>query len=150
MSGSASASPNKIVFPPVAPPAPVAEPVVAPPIRRTSALLPIVLGVLVIVCGLAFLFIEREPEIEVLDLAAAVNCPAGAAAVSGRMNVTASTLNVRAGPSARADRLADRTLRKRATVTEECRAGQWSRVRLVDGRSGWVANEYLAPAAVKN
>jgi SH3-like domain-containing protein len=137
MSGSASAPPKKLVFPPVAPPEPVAEPVVAPPIRRTSALLPIVLGVLVIVGGLAFLLIEREPEIEVLDLAAAVN-------------LTANTLNVRAGPSARADRLADRTLRKRATVTEECRAGEWSRVRLVDGRSGWVSNEYLAPATVKN
>jgi len=66
------------------------------------------------------------------------------------MRVTASTLNVRAGPSQRADRLADRTLRKKATVTEECRNGGWSRVRLDDGRSGWVANEYLSPVASRS
>jgi uncharacterized protein YgiM (DUF1202 family) len=150
MSGSASAPPKKLVFPPVAPPEPAAEPVVAPPIRRAGAFLPMAFGVLVIVGALAYLLIEREPVIEVIDLSAALNCPAGTEPASGRMHVTASTLNVRAGPSARADRLADRTLRKKATVTEECRGGDWSRVRLVDGRSGWVSNEYLAPAAVKN
>jgi hypothetical protein len=150
MSGSTSSPPKKLVFPPVAPPEPVAEPVVAPPIRRASAFLPIAFGVLVIVGALAYLLIEREPEIEVLDLSAALNCPAGTEPASVRMHVTASTLNVRAAPNARADRLADRTLRKKATVTEECRGGEWSRVRLVDGRAGWVSNEYLAPAAVKN
>jgi uncharacterized protein YgiM (DUF1202 family) len=150
MSGSVSSPPHKIVFPPVAPPAPAGEVVVEVAPRRASAFLPIILGVFVIVGALAFLLIEREPEIEVLDLTAAFNCPPGAEPTSSRMHVTASTLNVRAAPSPGADRLADRTLRKRANVVEECRAGTWSRVRLVDGRSGWVANEYLTLAAVKN
>lgn len=122
----------------------------APVGRKAGAFLPIIFGVVVIVGALAYLLIEREPALEVIDLAAAFSCPAGTEPASARMHVTASTLNVRAGPSARADRLADRTLRKKATVTEECRGGEWSRVRLVDGRSGWVSNEYLAPAVVKN
>lgn len=152
MSGSASAPPKKLVFPPVTP-AEAAAPELAnaaPARGVVGALLPMILGVVVIVGALAYLLIEREPELEVIDLSAALNCPPGTEPASGRMHVTANTLNVRAGPSARADRLADRTLRKRATVTEECRGGDWSRVRLVDGRAGWVANEYLAPAAVKN
>ena len=87
------------------------------------------LGVFVIAGALAYFLIEREPELEIIDLAAGFTCPAGSAASRNEMQVTANTLNVRAGPSARADRLGDRTLRKRATVTEECRAGEWSRVR---------------------
>jgi len=151
MSGSAASPPKKIVFPPVAPPDAKTDEVeveVAP--RRASAFLPIILGIVVIAGALAFLLVEREPEIEVIDLSAAFGCPPGAEPAGSRMHVTASTLNVRAAPSPRADRLADRTLRKRATVTEECRQGTWSRIRLVDGRSGWVSNEYLAPAVLKN
>lgn len=151
MSGSAASPPKKIVFPPVTPPeAKAAEVEVEVAPRSVSAFLPIILGVFVIAGALAFLLIEREPEIEVIDLAAAFACPPGAEPAGSRMHVTASTLNVRAAPSTRADRLADRTLRKRATVTEECRQGTWSRIRLVDGRSGWVSNEYLAPAVLKN
>ena len=152
MSGSVSAPPKKLVFAPVTPPEAAAPEVAndAPVRSKAGAFLPIILGIVVIVGALAFLLIERSPEIEVIDLSAAFSCPPGTAPASGRMHVTASTLNVRAAPNARADRLADRTLRKKATVTEECRGGEWSRVRLVDGRSGWVSNEYLAPAAVKN
>jgi hypothetical protein len=92
-----------------------------------------------------FATIDREPAVEVVDLATAFACPPGVEARRARMHVSASTLNVRAAPHAKADRLPDRTLRKSAAVTEECRAGSWSRVRLVDGRSGWVANQYLRP-----
>jgi len=151
MSGSVSSPQKKIVFAPVTPPA--ADPATA---ARSSgglgALVPMLLGVVVIAGALAYLLFGREPapEIEVLDLAAAFACPPGSAASTSHMSVTATTLNVRAGPSPRADRLGDRTLRKRATVREECRSGDWSRVRLDDGRSGWVSNQYLAPVAVKN
>ena len=104
----------------------------------------------VIVGALAFLLIDRAPELETIDFAAAFACPPGVEPRSGRMQVTASTLNVRTAPNAKADRLHDRTLRKHAAVTEECRGDGWSRVRLVDGRSGWVSNRYLTPIAQKN
>jgi len=146
MSGSAGSPPKKIVFAPITPPE--SEPVtVAAPARSLGALVPMLFGVIVIVGALAYLFMEREPEIEVIDFSSAFGCPASAVASTAKMRVTASTLNVRAGPSARADRLADRTLRKKMTVIEECREGTWSRVRLGDGRSGWVSNEFLSPVS---
>ena len=100
-----------------------------------------------IVGALAFALVGREEEVAVVDLATAFACPPGVESRHGRMHVSASTLNVRAAPNAKADRLPDRTLRKSAAVTEECRSGSWSRVRLVDGRSGWVANQYLKPVS---
>ena len=103
-----------------------------------------------IVGALAFLLVDREPEVVTHEFAAAFVCPSGIESRRDRMQVTASTLNVRAAPSASADRLQDRTLRKHAAVTEECRGDGWSRVRLVDGRSGWVANKYLAPVPQRN
>ena len=121
-----------------------------PPARRVGPIIAMLAGALVIVGALVFLLVEREPEIEVVDFSAAFACPPGVESRSGRMQVTASTLNVRAAPSTRADRLHDRTLRKHAAVTEECRANSWSRVRLVDGRSGWVANKYLTPISRTN
>jgi hypothetical protein len=143
MSGSASSAPNKIVFAPIGPPD--AETVVlTAPAAKMGALIPMLFGVVVIVGALAYLLIEREPEIEVLEFSSAFSCPVGAVESAAQMRVTASMLNVRAGPSQRADRLLDRTLRKKMTVTEECREGSWSRVRLGDGRSGWVANEFLS------
>ena len=121
-----------------------------PRARRVGPIIAMLAGTLVIVAALAFLLVEREPEIDILDFSAAFACPPGVQARSGRMQVTASSLNVRAAPSTRADRLHDRTLRKHAAVTEECRADRWSRVRLVDGRSGWVANQYLTPISRTN
>jgi hypothetical protein len=102
-------------------------------------------GTLVIAGAVTFLLMNREDDSGIIDFATAFACPAGVETRSGRMKVTASTLNVRAGPSSRADRMPDRTLRKHAFVTEECRSASWSRVRLADGRSGWVSNKYLAP-----
>ena len=107
-------------------------------------------GLLVIAGALVFLLVDREPEVEILDFSTAFACPPGVEARSARMQVTAQVLNVRAAASSKADRLPDRTLRKSAAVTEECRAGGWSRVRLVDGRSGWVANQYLKPITKKS
>lgn len=104
-------------------------------------------GALLLVGVAVLLVVGREPE---GALASAFACPPGAETRGGRMQVTASTLNVRAAPSAGAERLRDRTLRKNATVAEECRADRWSRVRLVDGRAGWVANEYLSPTSRTN
>lgn len=122
----------------------------AAPARGLVPILSMLAGALVIVGALGFALVGREPETEVLELAAAFAYPPGVEQRSGRMHVTANTLNVRAAPSARADRMPDRTLRKHTSVTEECRSGGWSRVRLVDGRWGWVANQYLASASIKN
>lgn len=144
MSGSASSPAHKIVFPPVAPPEPEVV-IEEAPSRNVMALIPIFLGLFVIVGAVVYLLVGRAPEVETLDFSTAFGCPPGAVASTARMRVTASSLNVRAGPSQRADRLADRTLRSKMTVTEECRDGTWSRVRLGDGRSGWVANEFLSP-----
>lgn len=113
-------------------------------------MLSMVAGVIVIVGALGFALVGREPETEIVEFSTAFACPPGVESRSGRMHVTASTLNVRAAPSARADRMPDRTLRKHTSVTEECRSGGWSRVRLVDGRWGWVANQYLASTSIKN
>ena len=146
MSGSASSPQKKIVFPPVAPPQETVTSEAAPS-RKVGAVIPMLFGLVVIAGALAYLLIEREPEVEVINFSAAFECPTGAVASTARMLVTATSLNVRAGPSPRADRLADRTLRKKMTVTEECREGSWSRVRLGDGRSGWVSNEFLRPAS---
>ena len=146
MSGSASA-PQKLVFAPIAPAEPETAAPAAAPARSLGGFVWLLLGVVAIAAGIAFLVIEREPEVAVLDVKAAFACPDGAVPTSARMRVMASSLNVRAGPSARADRLNDRTLRKKQTVTEECRSDGWSRVRLTDGRSGWVANEFLSPAS---
>ena len=107
-------------------------------------------GTLVIVVAITFLIIRREPETGNIDFAVAFACPPGVEARRDRMKVTASTLNVRAAPNSRADRMPDRTLRKHASVTEECRSASWSRVRLADGRSGWVANQYLTPISRTN
>ena len=115
-----------------------------------APMISMVAGALVIVGALAFLLVGREPEAEAVERAAAFACPPGVESRSGRMQVTAKTLNVRAAPSASAERLPDRTLRKHAAVAEECRADRWSRVRLVDGRSGWVANQYLTPISQTN
>ena len=142
--------------PPAKPPKAAAPPVETlrataagrkPASRSIAAIVAMSVGGLVIVAALAFAVIAREPEVEVEDLATAFACPPGVESRSGRMHVSASTLNVRAAPHAKAERLPDRTLRKSAAVTEECRSGSWSRVRLVDGRSGWVANQYLKPIA---
>ena len=143
MSGSAASTQKKIVFAPIAPAEPEAV-VDAAPARKLGALIPMLFGLVVIVGAIAYLLVEREPEIQVLDFSSAFSCPPGAVASRSEMRVMASSLNVRSGPSQRADRLADRTLRKKMTVTEECREGSWSRVRLGDGRSGWVANEFLS------
>jgi uncharacterized protein YgiM (DUF1202 family) len=143
MSGSAASTQRKIVFPPIAAPEPEVV-VEASSGSKLGALIPMLFGVVVIAAAVAYLLTNREPEIEVIDFSAAFDCPAGTVASTARMYVTASTLNVRAGPSQRADRLADRTLRKKASVTEECRSEGWSRVRMDDGRSGWVANRYLS------
>jgi uncharacterized protein YgiM (DUF1202 family) len=146
MSGSAASTQKKIVFAPVT--APESEAAVeGSGGTRLGVLLPMLLGVVIIAAAIAYLLYEPEPEIEVINFSSAFTCPAGAAPSTARMQVTASTLNVRAGPSQRADRLLDRTLRKKTAVTEECRDGGWSRVRMDDGRSGWVANEYLRPAS---
>ena len=118
--------------------------------KAVVPMISMLVGVIVIVGALGFVLVEREPEIEILDIATAFACPPGVESRSGRMRVTANTLNVRAGPSTRADRMPDRTLRKHTSVTEECRSGGWSRVRLVDGRWGWVANQYLAAVSIKN
>jgi uncharacterized protein YgiM (DUF1202 family) len=118
--------------------------------RNLIPVVAMIAGVLVIAGALVFLMLRRGPDFEVIDLATAFACPAGTESRRDRMLVTASTLNVRAAPSTSADRLLDRTLRNKAAVTEECRAGDWSRVRLVDGRSGWVANQYLAPNTQKH
>jgi hypothetical protein len=107
-------------------------------------------GALVIVGALAFLLVDRGPEIDIPDFSQAFACPPGVESRSGRMQVTANELNVRAAPSARADRFPDRTLRKHTSVTEECRGDGWSRVRLVDGRWGWVATQYLASVSLTN
>ena len=146
------------------PPPPTAPKVATPPVervlatmsrndaraRRAGPIAAIVAGVLVIVGALGSLLIDRNADGEVLTLAAAFECPPGVEARSGKVKVTAKTLNVRSGPSAKSDRLSDRTLRKNEAVTEECRTDSWSRVRLLDGRSGWVANQYLQPLAQKN
>jgi hypothetical protein len=107
-------------------------------------------GVVVILGALVFALVGREPETAIVEFAAAFACPPGVESRNGRMQVIANTLNVRAAPSVRADRMPDRTLRKHTSVTEECRSGGWSRVRLVDGRWGWVANQYLASTSIKN
>lgn len=150
MSGSVSSPPKKIVFAPVT--SAEADEAATHSPGGLGVIVPMLLGVVVIAGALTYLLLGREPapEIEVLDLSAAFSCPPGSAASTDQMRVTATTLNVRAAPSAGADRLGDRTLRKRATVREECRAGDWSRVRLDDGRSGWVANQYLSPVVLKN
>lgn len=147
MSGSASAPPQKLVFAPIAPAEPETPTLEVAPARSFGGFVWLLLGLVAIAAGVAFLVIEREPEVEVLDVKAAFACPEGTVPTSARMRVMASSLNVRAGPSARADRLNDRTLRKKQTVTEECRSDGWSRVRLTDGRSGWVANEFLSPTS---
>jgi uncharacterized protein YgiM (DUF1202 family) len=118
--------------------------------RRAVPIVSMVLGVFVIVGAVASIFIGREAESEVVELAAAFQCPPGVESRNNRMEVTVRTLNVRAAPSASADRLPDRTLRKPTVVTEECRADSWSRVRLHDGRSGWVANKYLSAMSRSN
>jgi hypothetical protein len=120
------------------------------PARGVLPVLSMAAGALVIVGALTFLLVEREPEIDIPDFSSAFACPPGVESRSGRMNVTANELNVRAAPNAKADRLPDRTLRKHTSVTEECRSGSWSRVRLVDGRWGWVANQYLASISLTN
>lgn len=107
-------------------------------------------GALVIVAALGFLLVDDEPVIETIAFSTAFACPPGVESRNDRMHVSVGVLNVRAAPSERAERLPDRTLRRSAAVTEECRAGGWSRVRLVDGRSGWVANQHLAPVSLKN
>ena len=123
--------------------------------RRAPAgsMMPIVVmgvGTLVIVGAIVFLLMNREPEVKAIDFASAFACPQGSESRSVRVRVTANTLNVRAGPNSRADRMPDRTLRKDVAVTEECRSATWSRVRLADGRSGWVANQYLRPISRTN
>jgi hypothetical protein len=114
------------------------------PARRLSARIAVLAGVLLLAGVAVLLAFGREPE---GALASAFACPPGAETRSGRMQVTAHTLNVRAEPGASAKRLPDRTLRRNAIVAEECRADRWSRVRLADGRAGWVANEYLGPVS---
>jgi hypothetical protein len=104
----------------------------------------VLVGLLLLAGVAVLLVVGREPE---GALASAFACPPGAETRDGRMQVTAHMLNVRAEPDASAKRLSDRTLRKNATVAEECRADRWSRVRLADGRAGWVANEYLSPTS---
>ncbi len=141
--------------PPKAAAAPVAQSTVtavekAAPARAVVPMISMAAGALVIVGALAFLLVGREPESDIPDFSEAFACPPGVESRSGRMQVTASTLNVRAAPNAKADRLQDRTLRKHNAVTEECRSGTWSRVRLVDGRWGWVANQYLASISRTN
>ena len=125
MSGSVSSPPHKIVFPPVAPPAPADAVVVEVAQRRASAFLPIILGVLVIVGALAFLLIEREPAIEVLDLTAVFNCPPGTEPTSSRMHVTASTLNVRAAPSPGSNRSIQTVHRRMPRSTDAAASALW-------------------------
>jgi len=120
------------------------------PARGVVPIVSMAIGALVIAGALVLLLVEREPEIDIPDFSVAFACPPGVESRSGRMQVTANELNVRAAPSASADRFPDRTLRKHTSVTEECRAEGWSRVRLVDGRWGWVATQYLASASLAN
>jgi uncharacterized protein YgiM (DUF1202 family) len=115
--------------------------------RRVGPLVSIAIGAVILVGMLAFLLIGHEADGDLSVRTASLNCPAGSIEARNRVRVTAELLNVRGGPSPSAKRLADRTLRKGAAVTEECRTEGWSRVRLDDGRWGWVSNAYLALAA---
>lgn len=111
---------------------------------KKSLMIPIMFGVAAIGCALGLFVLKAEPApVEAVEASSFFACPDGSVTTGQTMRVTAGKLNVRAGPSTRDARLSDRTLRKQATVTEECRAGSWSRIRLVDGRAGWVANEFL-------
>jgi hypothetical protein len=68
--------------------------------------------------------------------------PASAAAADLR-RVTALVLNVRAGPSADAERVG--RLAKGATVAVLEAPGRWVRISADDGVTGWVSSRYLRP-----
>ena len=69
-----------------------------------------------------------------------VTAPAGR--VSGSVQVTASTLNVRAGASAK-DEIVTRVRRgTRLDVLEESKG--WIRVRLASGETGWVSAQHVS------
>ena len=60
------------------------------------------------------------------------------------MRVTANSLNLRAG--AGTDQTVLRSLSRGTLVAAVEERGEWSRVRLVDGTTGWVSAKYLEPA----
>jgi len=118
------------------------EPIDVTPVKKGVAVHALV-GVVAVVCVFGLLRLRPESAEGSSEARSAYDCPGGTAPSGERMRVAAAKLNVRAGPSPGHTRLDDRTLSKKATVVEECRAGPWSRVRLQDGRAGWVANEFL-------
>ncbi|HVS31335.1 MAG TPA: SH3 domain-containing protein [Thermoanaerobaculia bacterium] len=81
---------------------------------------------------------SRPPAPEVIP--EPVTAPAGR--VTGSVQVTASTLNVRAGASAN-DEIVTRVRRgTRLDVIEESKG--WLRVRLASGQTGWVSSQHVS------
>jgi uncharacterized protein YgiM (DUF1202 family) len=69
--------------------------------------------------------------------------PLAPGASSDMRRVTALVLNVRAGPSANAERVG--RLTKGATVAVLEAPGRWVRISAGDGVTGWVSSRYLRP-----
>jgi hypothetical protein len=93
--------------------------------------------------------------------ATTTDCPAGSEPSGATLRVRGSDINVRTGPGTEYDRVVNHkatgiigstqyaSIDSSTRVLEECRQGEWSRIRVVepewlrDTHRGWVANRFL-------